>query len=734
MHDGSRLPIRVLLARLVILGLLPVAVLGAWAVVNTIAGQRDETERSVLELSRALASAVDSELNATLQSLSAMGRSSALEAGDVPAFYEQARNEVAAHPEWSAVVLTDGTGRLLFRSVEPLGATDSRIIDPDSLARTIRTGAPTVGRLLPGRRQPAFPVRLPVFLHGQLAYVITAAVLPDRMLEVLKRQRPPQGWVIAVFDSANVRVARVAGAASSVGGSAMPELAALFGKDGAQGVGVTHTLEGEEVFTGFTRLKPDDWVVAVGAPTAGTKQALMRSIAWYLAGVLGSLVACAILARRISRRIGQDVRRLRDEAVQLSEGTLVQAGRSEIAELDDIALALEAASKRLDENARAVRDALAGADAAARAKDQFLAVLGHELRNPLAPMLTALHLLDMKASDATARERQIMRRQIDHMRRLVDDLLDVSRITRGKFEIRREPVLLQSIVERSVETMGAALAAREPPLELDVERAELWVSGDATRLVQALANLLSNALRYGGQGRIRLRLEAGDEVARLAVSDEGVGMTPETLAQVFEPFFQAPQGTERQIGGLGLGLAIVHSIVKLHGGSVLAGSAGLGQGSWFTIELPTRPSPLLAPDVPARQARRRKGAVVVVDDNADAREMVAEALRTAGHEVECMANAYEALARIPSLNPDVAILDIGMPGMDGYQLARSLRDANSGWSGRLIALTGYGQEADKARSLNAGFSLHLTKPVEVAELLGAVESLIRPPPANAETH
>jgi len=734
MPDGSRLPIRVLLARLVILGLLPIAALGAWAVVNTIAGQRDETERSVLELSRALASAVDSELNATLQSLSALGRSSALEAGDMPAFYDQARNEVAAHPEWATVVLTDGTGRLLFKTMEPLGAPGSKVVDPDSLARALHTRAPVVGRLLPGRTQPAFPVRLPVFLHGRLAYVLTAAVLPDRMLEVLKRQRPPQGWVIAVFDSANVRVARVSGHASSVGGGAMPELAALFKARGDQGVGVTHTLEGEEVFTGFTRLKPDDWVVAVGAPTADMKQALVHSIAWYLAGALGSLVACAILARRISSRIGHGVRRIRDEAVQLSEGRLLEAERSEIVELDDIALALEAASKRLDENARAARDALAAADTAAHAKDQFLAVLGHELRNPLAPMLTALHLLDMKATEATTRERQIMRRQIDHMRRLVDDLLDVSRITRGKFEIRREPVLLQSIVERSVETMGAALGTREPPLEADIEPDELWVSGDATRLVQALANLLSNALRYGGHGHIRLRLEAGDQVARLTVSDEGVGMTARTLAQVFEPFFQAPQGSERQIGGLGLGLAIVQSIVRLHGGSVVAGSAGLGQGSWFTIELPTRPSPLLSPDdAPVQNARRRKGAVVVVDDNEDAREMVAEALRAAGHEVESMATAYEALARIPSLNPDVAILDIGMPGMDGYQLARSLKEAGSGWNGRLIALTGYGQEADKERSLGAGFSLHLTKPVEVSDLLSAVESVIRPVPGNSET-
>lgn len=210
------------------------------------------------------------------------------------------------------------------------------------------------------------------------------------------------------------------------------------------------------------------------------KQALMRSIGWYLAGIFGSFIACALLARRISRRIGDGVRRIRDEAVQLSEGRPVDAMRSEIGELDDIGLALETASRQLAQNARSARESLAAAAAAATAKDEFLAVLGHELRNPLAPMLTALHLLDMKASNATVRERQIMRRQIDHMRRLVDDLLDVSRITRGKFEIRRDAVLMQSIVERSIETMGPAVVGRKPPVDIEMCSGDLWVLGDDT--------------------------------------------------------------------------------------------------------------------------------------------------------------------------------------------------------------------------------------------------------------
>src|SRR4051812_3046309 len=288
MRDGARLPIHVLLARLVVLGLLPVALLGAWAVYNTITAQRRATERSVLELSRALASTMGSDLEGTRQRLGAMGRSSALQAGDVRAFYDDARDEVAAHPDWSAVVLTDGTGKLLFKTNVPFGSTDQRIIDPASLDRTLRTGAPSVGRLLPGRTSPAFPVRVPVFLQGRLAYVITAAVVPDRMVAVLEAQREPPGWVIAVFDSALVRVARSIDQSGTVGATAMPELARLIRQGGAEGVGVTHTVEGDEVFTGFTRLKSDDWVVVVGAPTVEMKRLLVRSIGWYLAGILGS--------------------------------------------------------------------------------------------------------------------------------------------------------------------------------------------------------------------------------------------------------------------------------------------------------------------------------------------------------------------------------------------------------------------------------------------------------------
>ncbi len=725
MAEGPRLPIRVLLARLVILGLIPVALLSAWSIVDTVVAQRQATERSVLDLSRALASAVDADLEATRQTLSALGRSEELAAGDVHTFYDEASREVRSHPEWAAVLLIDANGRMLFNTMRPFGSPDIHVIDPDSLQRVLRTGAPAVGRLLAGRATAAFPVRVPVFVGGRLAYVVTAAVRPDHMVEILKRQQPPQGRVIAIFDSAKVRVARSKGQSTSVGGGAMPELAALFDREGSDGVGLTSTIEGERVYTGFTRLHPDGWIVAVGAPRSELTQALAGTIAWHVGGILGSLLVCFVLGSRIVHRIADGVARMRDDAVTLSAGGVIEPVRGDIAELDQMSLALHAASQRLGENARVTRDALAAAQAAAVAKDEFLAVLGHELRNPLAPMLTALQLVDMKAPDSLLRERQIMRRQIDHMRRLVDDLLDVSRITRGKLEIRREPALLQAVVERSIETVEPAARARSLAIEVDVPRDPVWVLGDETRLVQAVSNMLSNALRYGGDGRIALTLDVVDGRARIAVADDGMGMDADTLRRAFDAFYQAPQGAARKVGGLGLGLAIVRSIAALHGGQVSASSDGAGRGSRFVIELPVAAAPVdAAPPEPAH-ARRRTGRIAVVDDNVDALEMIAEALRTAGHEVEAMSDPRVALARIPQFRPDVAILDLGMPGMDGYELAAAL--AQAGWNGRLVALTGYGQESDKARTGAAGFATHLTKPMDVATLLAAIEQIVRPP-------
>ena len=376
---------------------------------------------------------------------------------------------------------------------------------------------------------------------------------------------------------------------------------------------------------------------------------------------------------------------------------------------------LEAA--RQEETARetALRRA---AESAVRAKDEFLALLGHELRNPLAPILTAVQLLDAQAGSAFARERAIIERHAHHMVRLVDDLLDVSRITRGTVKLERRPVDLRAVIGRAVEMVGPLLEERGHELEVAVPPG-LVVDGDEDRLAQVFTNLLTNAARFTSRpGRILVQGAAQAERVRVAVRDDGVGIAPELLPRIFDLFVQGDRRLDRAQGGLGLGLTLVRMLTEAHGGRVEARSDGAGRGSEFIVELPLRalePRGRACPGgvIPARNGRHREGRrVLVVDDNQDAAEMLAEGLRLHGHQVRVAYDGPEALLAAAELDPEVALVDIGLPVMNGYELARRLR-GREGTRCHLVAVTGYGQESDRARSREHGFDAHVVKPVDL---------------------
>jgi len=371
--------------------------------------------------------------------------------------------------------------------------------------------------------------------------------------------------------------------------------------------------------------------------------------------------------------------------------------------------------------ARARREA----EAASRAKDEFLAMLGHELRNPLAPITTALHLMRLRGEPALERERTVIERQVTHLTQLVDDLLDVSRIARGKIELRRRLVELSEIVAKAIEMSSPLLEQRQHRLHLFVPSRGLIIDGDVVRLAQVVANLLTNAAKYtesGGDITIDSRRDRDRVVLR--VSDTGIGIASELLPRVFESFVQGHQPLDRSQGGLGLGLAIVRSFVRLHGGSVTVQSGGKGKGSTFTVDLPlargasepARSRTVTAPldlSILGRQTGLR---ILVVDDNEDAAETLAEALGTFGHDVRIAHDGPEALRIADDFGPHVALLDIGLPVMDGYELAQRLRRDRGPNRPRLLAVTGYGQEADRRRAEQAGFDALLVKPVRIREL------------------
>jgi signal transduction histidine kinase/DNA-binding response OmpR family regulator len=352
-----------------------------------------------------------------------------------------------------------------------------------------------------------------------------------------------------------------------------------------------------------------------------------------------------------------------------------------------------------------------------RGKDEFLAMLAHELRNPLAPVLNAVHVLRRGAGGADAgAAREMIDRQTRHMARLVDDLLDVSRITRGKIQLRPEPIGLARVIERAVESTQPLLEERRHAVEVHVPREPVRVLADATRVEQVLANLLNNAAKYTEPGgRITLTAAAEGREAVIRVRDTGIGIDRDTLPRVFDLFMQAHSTLDRALGGLGIGLTLVRRLVELHGGTVEAHSAGLGQGSEFVVRLPLleRPAAEDAPEPAGRApARARPRRVLVVDDNRDAAESVALMLRLDGHDVRVAHDGPAALEAAAAFRPDVVLLDIGLPRMSGHEVAARLLQQPHDGKRLLVAMTGYGQDEDRRRSREAGFDHHLVKPVD----------------------
>jgi PAS domain S-box-containing protein len=364
------------------------------------------------------------------------------------------------------------------------------------------------------------------------------------------------------------------------------------------------------------------------------------------------------------------------------------------------------------------------AEAANRVKDEFLAILGHELRNPLAPIVTALHLMDRRGEPATAREREIIARQVAHLSRLIDDLLDISRIVSGKVEIARAAVDLRGVVERSLEMARPLFEQSSVTIECVLDGEPLWVEGDAVRLAQVVANLLVNAAKFSrAGGRVEVRLEARQGELELVVRDWGVGIEPGLLPRVFELFVQGAQPLDRRSGGLGLGLAIVARLIELHGGRVTAHSDGPGQGATFSVVLPRSTQQQHEVSPPAEPVLAR-GRLLIVDDNVDVTVLLAELLRDCGFEVTAASSGAEALRVIEGARPDIAILDIGLPGMSGYELARELRARPELQALRLIAMTGYGRATDRDAAHAAGFDRHVVKPVAPDELLALLHELL----------
>ena len=410
---------------------------------------------------------------------------------------------------------------------------------------------------------------------------------------------------------------------------------------------------------------------------------------------------------------------------------ILRAKVSVFADLYRKTRALERLNEELEERVaertaalEASTEALKEAD---RRKDEFLAMLAHELRNPLAPIRTAVQLLRLRelAEPQRARARDVIERQVEHLVDLINDLLDVSRITRGVIALQREPLLVSAIVARAVEIARPAIDGRQHELFIELPDESLAVDGDRTRLVQVISNILHNAAKFmEPRGKIRVRVARDGGHVVIKVSDTGIGIAPELLPTIFELFTQAHPRAERAEAGLGIGLALIRRLTEMHGGTVTAHSDGTGRGTELTVRLPVLAAdlapdvraPLATPALPDIPSRR----ILVADDNDDAAESLTLRLQLAGHDVRTARNGAEALAIAGEFKPQIVLLDLGMPKMDGYETAREIRKRPWGKHATLIALTGWGQQKDRQRTSEAGFDRHLVKPVAEVELFEAL--------------
>lgn len=406
----------------------------------------------------------------------------------------------------------------------------------------------------------------------------------------------------------------------------------------------------------------------------------------------------------------------------------------------DIALLVDAFNEMLDEVKKATgelqhetlerRQAEARLQFADRRKDEFLATLAHELRNPLAPMANATTMIRLSDGDPRTREKgvEILERQLRHIVRLIDDLLDISRITTGKLSLQMDSVDLVGVLRAAVETVQPVFAERQLAFDIDIPEERCTVRGDAARLLQVVSNLLSNAARYTPPGgRVRLAMRALPEVFEVDVADNGIGIAHEMQQRVFELFEQADKSLERGNAGLGIGLTLARQIVELHGGEIRLHSEGIGQGSTFTVRLPRpdRPDEPVQEQEPQVRGPARALDVVIADDNVDFAWSLSELLESAGHRVRVFHDGIDALQAIRTAPPEVAILDIGMPRMNGYEVARLVR-AEIDAAVVLVALTGWGQVGDREATTRAGFDHHLVKPVAPEELLALLEARAKP--------
>jgi signal transduction histidine kinase/ActR/RegA family two-component response regulator len=711
--------------------LVPVVIFSTLALGMLLNAERAAALRGLHETARATALSVDRELAAAEAALRVLSVSARLHNNDMPGFYDQAKSADRGPGAWTVLINEQGQqvvntgvsyGTPLAPTPEALASRAAQVIkDQKMLVSNLITG-PVTGK-------PVTTINLPL---PDLPYILAATMTPDFFNRTIAQPQVPSNWIIGLIDRNGRFIARSHKAAELVGQPARPELVAAAG--GAHSGEIRHsTVEGTEVYDAFTHSSVSGWIVAVAAPVEHIEWSARRAVTVAAVGMLAALLCAAAAAIFFGRRLLHSLTGARMAAAALGRGEPIPDPLSGVAEVDQLQLALRDAGRQLssaqEDRARLLaseQEARQIAEEQNKAKDTFLAMLGHELRNPLSAISGAIAVIDAAGpgSDMAERARAIIARQSQHLERIIEDLLDAARMLTGKISLIRKPLDLGEAVRTCVASLQAT--GQTEGYAIHVETESLWLNADPTRIDQIINNLVFNALKYTPRGgSIDVSVTRDDGHAVLEIKDTGVGIEAELLPNLFAPFVQGASSIDRAQGGLGIGLTMVRRLAELHGGSAHAASEGPGLGSTFTVRLPLTRIQLDGAAAPPAPAANGAGlTILLVEDNADARAMIATVLSLHGYRVLEAGASLAGLELAGRQAIDAAVVDIGLPDIDGHEFARRMRAATGTAGIALIALTGYGLEADARRAFAAGFDAHLVKPVNTSELMQVIRETV----------
>lgn len=718
--------IRSLLLLATTIVLVPGFLAAVMAVQKVREGERQAALNALRETVRASALLVDGEIQRSIGALTALGQSEHLRTGDLQGFYKQAKAIDKPPHVWT--LLFDEQGSQRINTSVPFGTPLPPATAVERVKTVLATGRPLVSDLMVGPVSGKLLTTLfvPAGEWNGRRYVVAQAFSVDHWRDTALQVMNGSEATIGVFDRTGRFVSRNVNPDRTLGKPARPELVAAAAAAN-EGLIRHQTLEGTDSYDAFTHSEQTGWTVAVATPVHAIERSANQAVLWLaMSGLLAlatALVVAAFLGRTFMRVIDNASRAARavgaGETPALPQGRLAEvkalyaaladAGRALSQERQSRAIAEQERSQLL-ERETALREAAQKENAA---KDQFLALLGHELRNPLAAISGATAVLSHARTPPDAREKflGIIQRQNRHLSHIVNDLLDVSRLMSGKIVLETRRLDLCEWVRSCVEALRATEKAAGHELVVHAE-GEVWVHGDGVRIEQIVNNLVFNSLKCSPAGtQVIVTVKSEGERAVLTVQDAGVGISAELLPHIFEPFVQGPPPPGRVSSGLGIGLALVRQLVLLHGGEVHAQSEGEGRGATLVVSLPLADAQRGGAAGAARQASRSRR-VLLVEDDRDAAAAMSELLRLMGHRVVVAHSRAEALAAVDAQPVDMALLDIGLPGHDGYQTATELRQRPGMHTLPLVALSGQGRQTDRARALAVGFDAHLSKPVD----------------------